>query len=183
MRKLISTTIILLLCAILSASSLSTAGIALGGTMKDNAFTLGLSASTVQVSDLGRHLGTGVGAGMDISIMLTNDDWDGLFACYIGPGFYIRPFENFAISTAVGPCIVTENGSFGVGFAVNASVIYFLNDSFGISAGTTAYSQLFVHDEARNVNASFAGSAYLGISWRRKEYDWATNTIYDPRRP
>lgn len=183
MRKLVSALAMLLLSAMLCASSISTAGIALGGTMKDNAFTAGLSATTVQASDYNRHFGTGIGAGMDISMMFTEDERNGLFAGYIGPGFFIRPFENLAVSAAIGPCLVTEHGSFGLGYAINCSVAYFINDDFGFSIGVTGYTQFYVDDDARDNDASFAGSGYIGVTWRHKNYDWDTNTVFDMRKP
>lgn len=169
MKKLFTALSLLVLSSLLYATTIGTGAIAMGGTMKNDAFLLGLGGTVINVTDYNDKFSMGIGAHLDISWMLRKHDTDGLFAAVAGPGLDIRPVKHLSLSIVIGPGMVAEGGSFGIGFGLDVAASYFFNASFGISAGITNYHQFYINDKDRDTDYSFAGNGYVGVAWRMQQ--------------
>lgn len=182
MKKLCLTLLIIFMSLQLFATSLSNAGVTTGGTMKDEAFLLGVSYSTVQTADYSRNFGMGLGIHLNISFLVADNETNGLFGALVGPCLEIRPLDKLSIAFVFGPAMVAESGSFGIGGGLDFSVSWFFNDTFGVSIGGTAYPQFYINDDKRDTDFSFAGGGYVGLSWRKKTYSWDENVTFGPEK-
>lgn len=171
MKKLITALTMLILSSLLFATTIGTGAVTMGGTMKDDAFLLGLGGTIVNATDYNKYFGMGIGAHLNISWMLTEHDTDGLFAAVVGPGLDIRPIKDLSMDIVIGPGMVAESGSLGIGFGLDFSVSYFFNGSFGITGGLASYHQFYIDDKDRDTDYSLAGIGYLGVAWRRRADD------------
>ena len=176
MKKLISVLALVMLLSPLSAAAFSYLGFSLGGTMKNSSFTLGVTSTAMFTGDVNRNFGIGLSTHFDGAMMFSDEKrLPGQFAVIVGPGFEFRPTEYSSINLTIGPAVMLEDyDSFSVGAGIDASYTWYfsMDKEIGVTFGTTLYPQFYVDDSSRNTPFSFAGSAYIGISWRRITYSW-----------
>lgn len=150
-----------------------------GGYSTRGTGLLGFNSTYQYLGDVSRYFGIGLSTHADLAFNFSHNYFGFMVGFIAGPGFEFRIAENLAMNLTVGPGVVVEyarGDSFGFGVGIDASFTYYFDTAYpniGVTIGTSLYPQFLVMDEADPKKTfSFAGTGYIGISWRFPGYSW-----------